>query len=140
VKKNILNFEPTFDFRLFAIVTHIRGYRLCWFLEQLLSFRLRRSEDLQLTSGREKNASFFQIFESEEEETHHQHITVLGNKTPSGFLIPEQNVVDFYIKLEGEFSDKEVERIENIISDKMPVQHVFRVDPDKLKSKQNLLL
>lgn len=140
MKKNILEFEPSFDFSLLAIVTPLRGYRLCWWLEQKNKLVLQRSEDLVLNSKPKKTEMFFQVFHSLPETDEFRQFTLLGNKASNGFLIPEQKVVDFYLKMDGEFDTKDIESVKSTLMSIPSVQYCFTVDPHSLQSRQNLLL
>lgn len=143
VKKNSLLFEPEYDFSLFALVGPMKGFRLCWMLDQKLNLHLHRLDDLELTSKRDKQTLYFQLFEHQppiEEEENYLRYTLVGNKTSNGFLIPEQKVVDYYLKLEGEFSEKDIDSVKYTLSLIPELQHVFEVNPETLKSKKNLIL
>ena len=136
--KNVLSFEPDFSFSLLAIVSVVRGYKLCWQLERSLNFRFKRSEDLMLRSG-QRMELYFQVFEGEDEEREFV-LTLLGNKTEGGMLIPEQKAVDYYLKVEGETGKDWIRETVKKLKGLSLVQHVFQVEPSELKSRYNLLL
>lgn len=143
LKKTLLDFEPDFGFTLFAIVSPARAFKLCWHLDEKLNLCLHRQEDLQLTSKRAKQSLYFPLFEhvpADPEEESYLDYQFIGNKTSNGYLIPEQKVVDYYFRIEGELLEKEIESVEDTLSSLPGVQHVFKVDANTLKSKQNLIL
>jgi len=140
VKKITLTFEPDFEFQLLALVSPLRGFKLCWVLENKLNLRLFKSDDLHLSSKRGKVNSYFQVFESEEQEEIQETYTLFGNKTSNGFLIPEQKVVDYYLKIEGDMSASNFRKLADRLAALSEIQHQFEVDPESLKSKQNFIL
>lgn len=140
MKRTLLEYEPLYDFRLLALTTPLHGYTLAWWLERKLKIPLQRSEDLHLILGRNKQEAFFQVFVNLNEEESFQRWTLFGNRSSGGFLIPEQKVVDYYIKFEGDVSDLSWKTALPVIKDIPGVQHVFEINPDQLKSKANLVL
>jgi len=56
------------------------------------------------------------------------------------FLIPEYKEVGYFLKIEGDLEDGEVEKWINKIALIPNTITTFKVDPNQLKSKNNLIL
>lgn len=138
VKKNLLTFEPDFSFTLIAVISPLRGYRISYEVEQKLKIPLYRDEDLGLFSTK-KIQSWFQVFAFRDEENYRDYF-LLANKNSGTFLIPEQKSVDYYLKIEGDMTEKEIKEWLQQLKEIKNVQHCFEVNANELRSKQNLLL
>lgn len=140
MKKTLLAFEPDYDFKLIAIVSALPAHTLCWWLEKKFRIPLRRGEELVLNSKRGAPESFFQVFFNLNEDETYQRWTLFGNKSGNGFLVSEQKMVDYYLKLEGDFERADYLGILNSIKEIPEIVHYFDVKPEQLKSKANLVL
>lgn len=137
LNKKILRVNYDFDFTLIGIITPMRAYRLCWFLNNQLKMSLEREEDLTLKNEQEEEVFFPRYyFYIEESET---DFYLLGNKGTEGYLIPEQKEIDFFMLIynlpERDGGSAFVKKIKPI----QEVQSAFLLDPNKLRSRENLL-
>lgn len=137
MNKKILRVNYDFDFTLIGIITPMRAYRLCWFLNNQLKMSLEREEDLALKNEQEEEVFFPRYyFYIEESET---DFYLLGNKGTEGYLIPEQKEIDFFMLIynppERDAGSAFVKKIKLIPE----VQSAFTLDPNKLRSRENLL-
>ena len=140
MKKTLLAFEPDYDFKLIAIVSALPAHTLCWWLEEKLKVPLQKGDELVLNSKRGTTESHFQVFFNLNEDESYQRWTLFGNKSANGFLIPEQKVVDYYLKLDGEIDRTYYLNIHKTLKEIPEIVHYFDVKPEQLKSKANLVL
>ena len=140
VKKTYLEFEPDYDFKLIALISALPAHTLCWWMEQKLKLSLQRGDELVLTSKRGAPESYYPVFFNLNEEENYQRWTILGNKSGNGFLIPEQKVVDYYVKIEGDIDRTFYLSVLNTLKEIQGIVHLFDVKPETLKSKANLVL
>lgn len=137
MNKKILRINYDFDFTLIGIITPMRAYRLCWFLNNHLKMSLEREEDLLLKNDQEEEMFFLKYyFFIEESET---DFYLLGNKGTDGYLIPEQKEIDFFMLIYN-MPDKAnsgalVKKIKLI----QEIQGAFTLDAKQLRSRENLL-
>ena len=121
-----------FDFELIGISCHLKDYRLAWALNKSLGFAFEKSKDLELkvASGVSKHSIF--CFETEENVI----FTLIKNRS-TAYLAKDVPHADFFIKIEGDFFEKDdlVERLKETKG----VLVVFSLDVNRMKSKENFI-
>jgi hypothetical protein len=135
MSKIILSIEEDYDFALLGISCHTKDYRLCWELNKVLNFDLVRAIDLEINKTTIDKYSFYEYIDEE----HYLEYYLISNRSVTGYLIPEQKKVDFFFMIKGNISDY---LIDDILSKTNAISSVltsFKIDPNQLKSKQNLL-
>lgn len=132
MSKFVLDVIEEYDFTLIGISCHAKDYRLCWELNKTLMIELVRAEDYQLEK------SSFSFYEYLDEDNFLEHFFI-ANRGNTGFLIPEQKSVDFFLISKGNISDSLSEEFICKINAISVVLTSFNIDPNQLKSKQNLL-
>lgn len=137
MNKKILRVNYDFDFALLGIITPMRAYRLCWFLNSQLEMNLEREEDLRLVNEHEEEQFFPRYYYFIEESE--RDFYLLGNKGTDGYLIPEQKEIDYFMLIFNMPPGEEAETLFKKIKRIQEVQSVFKLDPTKLRSKENLL-
>jgi hypothetical protein len=140
MKKNSLDFEPNFDFKLIAIISPLPSYTLCWWIENKFKQPFKRINELVINTKKPNNMACFQVFQSINNEDDYEQWTVIGNKSGNGLLLPEQKVVDYYLKIEGEIEKSNYLKIIGTLKQIPGIVHHFDVNPKELKSKANLVL
>lgn len=143
-------------YTLIAIHCNIEDYRLAYLLNAHLGTRLKRkTADLDYNNG----TSSFSIFDWEdckqqttwslvinvcttetEQETASNSLFGPENKiVQKYYLIPEYKKVNYFLKINNEFTtDKEKQLINNILN--IPqVSTAYFIDANQLKSKNNLI-
>ena len=91
MKKNYtLNCKHDYDFTVLALNSHIKAYKLCWFLNQKLDLNLevvdphKISKELVFTRYRSEN---------NDGET----INLLANRSKKGYLIPSKKSINYFL-------------------------------------------
>lgn len=92
-----LNDEDKFDFLLIGIVCHHRDYRLCMSLNKKLGIDLSKQDEYAVFNNKRMEDQTFSFYEYIDEEE--DRYSLIANKSLKGFLIPEQNQVDFFLYL-----------------------------------------
>ena len=81
---------------------------------------------------------YFPKFEYVDEEAH-LSFKLVGNRSGGTLLIREEQSVDFFLIIDGVYEDLNIEKIlDKLKADKM-VTTAYEIDPNRLKSKQNLI-
>ncbi|MCB0428503.1 MAG: IPExxxVDY family protein [Flavobacteriales bacterium] len=138
-KKKILTLDDDFDFLLAGISSPLKDYRLCWAVNRELNLTLERTEDLEIfPSARSEGNSFsFYTFDDPED-----HVTyhIVCNRNAKGMLVPEAKQADYFLMVKGHMPEKRFREIIGKLKQIANVQMAFQLDPNELKSAQNLLI
>ncbi len=136
MSKMVLTIEEDYDFSLIGISCHSKDYRLCWELNKVLDTDLIRTTDYEISKKSEKvSFSFYEFID----EANYLEYFLISNHGKSGSLIPEQKKVDFFLMMRGNISESHTKGIIGKINSLSLVLTSFNIDPNQLKSKQNLL-
>ena len=136
MSKLILSLDEDYDFNLIGISCHAKDYRLCWELNQALGIELVRVDDYEITKKKEvSNYAFYEFLDN----INYLDFYLIANKGSKGNLIPEHKTTDFFLMLKGHSSDGQLTDFTIKINELSLVLAAFKVDPESLKSKQNLL-
>ena len=133
-----LDFEYDYDFLLLGISCHEKDYRLCWAINNKLGFDLKKSQELEIKEKNRKELSSYSLYSFEEIEKYREYY-VIANRTNDRFLIPEQKQADYFILIKGNISRPEKDLFIKNIKEINMILAVFIINPNELKSKQNLL-
>ena len=152
-KIHSFDFEFDHDYTLIGIHSILEDYRIAYFLNQNLNINLNRSsEDLDFPS---KNCSFpFFIYEDEATFTTWSliankyifvdNVSSLKNnlfkeETKTSFLIPEKKKVDYFIKINRTISQNKLQDVLTKINKTPKIITSYFLDPNDLKSRENLI-
>lgn len=125
-----------FDFEIIGITCQERDYRLVWSMNLALDLGFVRDEDhiVKLKSGLSSHAKF-----TSRHEEDNITLTLLSNKGSEGYLLPEYSKFDYIIVLDGvaveyvSLMSKAIRKVDFVLA-------VFSLEPEKLKSKYNLII
>ena len=85
--------EVKFDFALLGIICHHRDYRLCMSLNNKLEINLSKQEEYVVFNNKRMEDQSFSFYEYVNEED--DRYNLISNKCLKGFLLPEQNQIDY---------------------------------------------
>ncbi|PJB14375.1 MAG: hypothetical protein CO118_08875 [Flavobacteriales bacterium CG_4_9_14_3_um_filter_32_8] len=140
--KLLLSLDEEYDFLLIGISCHAKDYRLCWELNKLLNFDLTRANDLEIiTNNRNKKNEInsYSFYEYGDEEYYLDYY-LIANRGNHAYLIPEQKKVDFFLMIKGNLSEQNLKKLLININSLSLVLTSFTINPNELKSKQNLII
>ncbi len=152
-KVHPFNFEFDHDYTLIGIHSILEDYRMAYFLNKNLKVHLKRfKEDLDFPS---KNCSFpFYAYEDKitftswsliaNKHTFIDHVKVINNnlfeeETKTSFLISEKKKVDYFIKINGNINENDLQNILHIINNTPKVITSYTINPYDLKSRDYLI-
>ena len=101
-----LEIEPDYTFLLFGIVTSEPLYRLSWLINQALHLNLSADKPVRVMHSKRQVVQEFELFRFINEGEH--IFELFQNKGQQGSLIEEHKQTDFFFKIYGENSLKEV--------------------------------
>ena len=133
-----LDIEYDYDFTLFGISCHEKDYRICWALNNKLRLEFKKVQDIELKEKKKKENTKYPLFEFIDEEVHREYF-IISNRSDSALLIPEQKHADYFLMVRGNFNDAEKEILLKNIKSIQIILTAFEIQPNELKSKQNLI-
>jgi hypothetical protein len=138
MSKKLLSIEYEYDFTLLCISCHEKDYRLCWYINKALQIELIKIENLEIYFSKEKLKGLFSLFSYEDKENQ-SAIYLISNRSSHGILIPEQKQSDYFMIIKGTLvKDDKIYLIREL--KKIPIiLTIFETDPNKLKSRKNLI-
>jgi len=139
VAKKILKIseEDKFDFTLIGIICHHRDYRLCMALNNKLEINLSKKDEYTVFNNKRMEDQFFSFYEYINEED--DQYNIISNKSLKGFLIPEQNQIDYLFLLRyvrGPVDDAEVIAL---LKEIPIILGAYKLETARLKSRENLV-
>jgi len=146
-----LDFED--DYVLIGIHSTEEDYRLAYLLNTHLNTRFKRFKDNLDFSNSEAE---YPLFEYKDERNYinyyfinNKYITEVkdpinpglfgGNYSTVEYLIPEKNKIDFFLKIEGSNDDAFVKTLVDKLNNINQIITSFTIEPNNLKSKNNLI-
>lgn len=127
------------DVRLIGLVAPIPDYRLCWHLNQNLTFDFRINHDLEIKLIRKGREYFFSIFECCEGGGTLNHY-LYNNQCEGEYLLPEFRHLDYLWLIKDDIiSDEELNNLVTSIRSTPSIQLIQQISIDKIKNRQNLI-
>lgn len=132
-----LSEEDKFDFIVVGIVCHLRDYRLSMALNKKLGINLSKQDEYTVFNNKRMEDQFFSFYEylNEDEDRYN----LICNKSQKGFLLPEQNQVDFLFLVSTTRMRLDESVLVATIKEIPIVLAAFKFDALKLKSRENLV-
>ena len=127
-----LDCTPDYEFVVLAINSHIKGYKLCWNINNQLGFNFEMtdahiiSEDLEFTRYSMRNKKDAKL-------------DILSNRSKKGFLIPSQKSVNYFLVIKD---DNWSEIKESFLSKLRAINEillVFELDLEKIKNSNRFI-
>ena len=137
-RKNLVKIEDDFQGMLFGIAAQVKDYQLCWNLNRLFGFDLKRMDDIEIIHRKKNKTSVFSLYRFED-DLDKCIVNVVSNKYLGEFLIPEIKQADYFLILHGEFAEDRVDEIVHRLKNISAVQMTIPVNYSGLKSKKNLI-
>ncbi len=138
MNRKTLKFEIDLDFVLIAITTSLRDYRTCHYINKRLNFGFTKSPDLELHLINGAGPAYFSLYEYNWEASE-TDFYFIANKGSDGYLIPEMRKVDFFIMIKNYITDNELEKVLAELNKIQEIVAAVKIDPKKIKSRENLL-
>ncbi len=132
-----LSEEDKFDFMLIGIVCQHRDYRLCIALNKKFELNLMKQNEYTVFNNKRMEDHGFSFYEFINEED--DRFNLISNKSQKGFLIPEQKQIDYLFLLRLIRSQMEEMEILSGLKEIPIVLGAYKLEPHKLKSRDNLV-
>ncbi|RKR80945.1 hypothetical protein BDD43_1083 [Mucilaginibacter gracilis] len=138
MNKKVLKFEIDLDFVLIAITSPLKDYRLCYMVNKGLNFNFVRADDLHLDALNGMAESYFSFFNCSWESSN-THFYLISNRGSDGYLIPEMNRTDYLLMIKNYIDENDLDDIVLRLNRIPEIVAATKVDPKKIKSRENLL-
>jgi hypothetical protein len=138
MKRNRLEIEYSYDFKLIGLTSSVKGYKLAWELNRTLNIRLLKKADLSMLTKSKEEATY----------SFHEHQTPLNTlrlfrnrpneaQHAKNLLIPEFPHVDYIVMIQGDELDGN--RLQEELRGIPSIEWVAFIPLDALKSKDNFI-
>lgn len=138
VQRHKLEIEYEYDFIVVGISSHEKPHRVAWGLNQSLELDLARTEPYTLALKKTDPVSEFTRFTWDHPDFEATY-SLLSNKGTHGLLIPEQHQADYFLVAQGPFTEEDGQEMISGMRTVSFILMAYRIDPQVLKSKQNLI-
>ncbi|MEB0278566.1 MULTISPECIES: IPExxxVDY family protein [unclassified Mucilaginibacter] len=138
LNRKVLKFEIDLDFVLIAVTTSLKDYRICYHINKCLNFNFTRVVDLSLDTNVNGAPLLFSMFHFSWESTE-TDFYFIGNKGSEGYLVPEMREADYFIMIKNYIDDDDLENVLSCLNKIPEIVAAVKIDPKKIKSRENLL-
>lgn len=135
--KKFLKLELDFDFTLIAITSQLRDYRLCFTVNKITETDFRKIEELEVNFKNTPSKFFSRYLHTSAYAECEFYL--IANKGNEGYLIPEMKEVDYFIIIREFIDEEDLEFFISRLKLIAEIQAVVELNPERLKSKENLL-
>jgi hypothetical protein len=127
------------DTSLMGIVAPVKGYQLCWRLNQALRFDFRINNDIEIQLTKKNRKYFFSVYDYQVPNTTLVHY-IYHNQFDGEYLLPEFRHLDFLWLARGDLFEKaERDMLAESIRAITGVQLVTELTNEKIKNKEHLI-
>lgn len=135
--KEKISYQYVFNYKIIAISTHLKDYRVSFYLNDLLALKLKKIDDLVVDNKTEANAQSFeqQQYKDQGKEIYYH---LIHNKGSGVFFLPSLKKFDFIFIIKTENNIENQDEIFNILKASQHFQILFKVD--SLSKKENKII
>lgn len=130
MKSYTLDYLEEVDFIVLAINSHAKGYKLCWEINNKLELDFIKNK---YHNPEEITGVEFARFTSKNTDTDTQY-DLLSNYSKNGFLLPKYRNIDYFLKIQNPFWEKEKEEFIKKLGELAEILLIFEFDLNKTNS------
>jgi len=138
LNRKFLKFEIDFDFVLIAVTTSLKDYRACYLINKFLNFNFIKTEDLAVDIHQGSEPVLFSKYHYSWETTE-TDFYFIANKGSEGYLVPEIKSADYFLMIRNYIDDNDLDNLISTINKIPEIVAAVKIDPKKIKSRENLL-
>jgi RIO-like serine/threonine protein kinase len=139
LNKTYLKLTLDLDFILIAVTAPLKDYVLCHKINTRLNLDFKKVEDHEIFFNIDEPAWSFSKYYYFKEQGE-QEFYLLSNRSIDGLLIPEMSNVDFFIVIREFIDQEDLSFLLNGLNKLPDIQVAAKIEPSKLKSKENLMV
>ena len=126
--------------RLLGIVAPVKDYQFTWHVNQILGFKFRANNSLEIQLKKKERNYFFPIYEYNVPNCTMVHF-LYNNQDDGEYLLPEFKHLDFLWLIKGEeMENDELNSLLQSIKLLPGVQLVNEMTHEKIRNKQHMIL
>ncbi len=134
----IAKFKIDLDFVLIAVTSSLKDYRICYLINKHLQLNFSKTNDLALDIFQGLEPAYFSLYHYLKEDSETEFYFI-ANKGTEGLLIPEMREVDYFFMIKNQVDENEVELVITTLNRIPEIMAAVKIDPKKIKSRENLL-
>lgn len=138
LKKKIIKLSFETDFQLIGISTRLSAHKLSWLLNIQIDTNFKQVDDLLIKKNENGLGLNFAVYEYETKSG--LIYKLFENKNNSGIFIKKLNNIDYLLKIDGNISEKNKERLIKKIRETESVVACLSIDIQNIKQKEMNLL
>ena len=138
LNRKILKFEFDLDFVLVAVTTSLKDYRICFLINKYLNFNFIKTADLAVDINQSPELVYFSKYTDHWEATA-TDFYFIANKGSDGYLVPEMNKTDYFLMVKNYIDEEDLDRLISGLNKIPEIVAAVKIDPKKIKSRENLL-
>jgi hypothetical protein len=138
LSRKFLKFEIDLDFVLIAVTTSLKDYRICYLINKFLKFNFIKIPDLAVDIYRDSSTILFSLYHYNWETTE-TDFYFIANKGSEGYLIPEMKEADYFLLIKNYIDEHDLDNIILTLNKIPEIVAAVKIDPKKIKSRENLL-
>ena len=138
LNRKFLKFEIDLDFVLIAVTTSLKDYRVCYLINKALNFNFAKIPDLEVDINNNLVPVLFSIYNYRWETTE-TDFYFIANKGSEGYLVPEMRKADYFLLIKNYIDENDLDNLISAINKIPEIVTAVKIDPKKVKSRENLL-
>jgi len=138
LNRKFLKFEIDLDFVLIAVTTSLKDYRVCYLINKALNFNFIKIQDLEVDINNDLIPVLFSIYHYSWETTE-TDFYFIANKGSDGYLVPEMRKADYFLLIKNYIDENDLDILISAINKIPEIVTAVKIDPKKVKSRENLL-
>ena len=138
LNRKVLKFEIDLDFVLIAVTTSLKDYRVCYLINKALNFNFAKIQDLEVDINNDLVPVLFSIYNYNWETTE-TDFYFIANKGSDGYLVPEMRKADYFLLIKNYIDENDLDNLISAINKIPEIVTAVKIDPKKVKSRENLL-
>ena len=138
LNRKILKFEFDLDFVLVAVTTSLKDYRICFLINKYLNFNFVKTADLAVDLNQSPEPVYFSKY-TDHWEASATDFYFIANKGSDGYLVPEMNKTDYFLMIKNYIDEEDLDRLISGLNKIPEIVAAVKIDPKKIKSRENLL-
>jgi hypothetical protein len=132
------DFDLTEEFQAIAISSHLRDFKLCWNLNNILKADFIKHQDMPYASkkGPLEKYSFYFFYNPDQRCFYY----LLANKKNQSLILEKIPQADYILLIKGHFRSDEIPRIIQSLKKTTNILTAFLIDMNKVAKEMNIFL
>jgi hypothetical protein len=138
LNRKILKFEIDLDFVLIAVTTSLKDYRICYLINKYLNLNFIKTTDLAVDINQGPQPVYFSLYTCQWEASD-TDFYFIANRGSDGYLVPEMRKTDYFLLIKNYIDEQDLDDVLSGLNKIPEIVAAVKIDPKKIKSRENLL-